>query len=220
MLAHASFRYLCVTVLAAHISSLSLVSRRNMLASSSILFIPSLSRSETVGKDESCNDSTCLGVWDGILANCGANNKGAGCVSSQDDETPGVFSEPWDYSEVVGDWDRQQQRLLPAVQRVCVKRDDIMQVVLCQGRYTRIKFIDRRTLEESIGEFYFTVNDSTVQYRIASVSPNTSLISIKNKERAELIRKELGYLRLPVVRTGPPELSPGEWALAKTMGLI
>jgi len=22
---------------------------------------------ETIGKDESCNDSTCLGVWDGLL---------------------------------------------------------------------------------------------------------------------------------------------------------
>ena len=50
---------------------------------------------ETVGKDASCNDSSCLGVWDGLLADCphGMRMPGAGCTSSQDD-TPGIFSEP------------------------------------------------------------------------------------------------------------------------------
>ena len=46
---------------------------------------------ETVGKDSSCNGPSCLGVWDGLLADCPhdiKNNKllkGAGCASSQDD---------------------------------------------------------------------------------------------------------------------------------------
>mmetsp|Transcript_13507 Transcript_13507/g.19321 ORF Transcript_13507/g.19321 Transcript_13507/m.19321 type:complete len:127 (-) Transcript_13507:392-772(-) len=52
---------------------------------------------ETVGKDADCNDTSCLGVWDGMLADCphGKMNmmSGAGCASSQDD-TPGVFAEP------------------------------------------------------------------------------------------------------------------------------
>ena len=53
---------------------------------------------ETVGKDPNCNDSTCLGVWDGLLADCPHTTTsfmkgGAGCVSSQDD-TPGIFAEP------------------------------------------------------------------------------------------------------------------------------
>ena len=56
---------------------------------------------ETVGKDPDCNDSTCLGVWDGLLADCPHDTTtatfiqggGAGCVSSQDD-TPGIFAEP------------------------------------------------------------------------------------------------------------------------------
>ena len=60
---------------------------------------------ETIGKADDCNDSFCLGVWDGLLADCphtindfmqGAPmvlRSGAVCVSSQDD-TPGIFSEP------------------------------------------------------------------------------------------------------------------------------
>ena len=60
-----------------------------------------VSASETVGKDPDCNDSTCLGVWDGLLADCPHTSNfggllgggGAGCTSSQDD-TPGIFSEP------------------------------------------------------------------------------------------------------------------------------
>jgi len=57
---------------------------------------------ETIGKSEYCNDSLCLGVWDGLLADCphGGGSAlrglkgGAGCVCSQDD-TPGIFSEPY-----------------------------------------------------------------------------------------------------------------------------
>jgi hypothetical protein len=51
---------------------------------------------ETVGKDSDCTDRLCLGVWDGLLADCPHGlglNAGAGCTSSQDD-TPGIFSEP------------------------------------------------------------------------------------------------------------------------------
>ena len=46
---------------------------------------------ETVGKDSACNGPSCLGVWDGLLADCPhdiKNNKllkGVGCASSQDD---------------------------------------------------------------------------------------------------------------------------------------
>ncbi len=51
---------------------------------------------ETIGKDLNCNAKSCLGVWDGLLADCphgGTLAGGAGCVSSQDD-TPGTFAEP------------------------------------------------------------------------------------------------------------------------------
>lgn len=181
---------------------------------------------ETVGKDENCNDSFCLGVWDGILANCSPTTAmtSAGCVSSQDDGEQNVFSEPWDYSEAADlNWETQQRRLLPAIRTISAKqRGDSVQVLFQQDRYLRVKFVDAKTQEESTGEFYFTPDDSTVQYRVSSASPNTSVLSLKNRERCELIRKELGYLKLPVVRTRNPnkELSPGEWALAKAMGII
>jgi hypothetical protein len=56
--------------------------------------VPTAAAAETVGKDPDCNDTGCLGVWDGLLADCPHGiNGGAGCTSSQDD-TPGIFSEP------------------------------------------------------------------------------------------------------------------------------
>lgn len=53
---------------------------------------------ETIGKNPSCNSQSCLGVWDGLLADCPHEKNilkegGAGCVSSQDD-TPGIFAVP------------------------------------------------------------------------------------------------------------------------------
>ncbi len=64
---------------------------------------------ETIGKDAECNDMSNLCVWDGLLANCPhlcvgelllglGRGRRAGCVSSQDN-TPRIFTEPWDYSD-------------------------------------------------------------------------------------------------------------------------
>ena len=77
--------------------------RREALArivSTAVVIVhPNVAAAETVGKDDNCNDASCLGVWDGILANCppvsvGLNVVGAGCISSQDDTSRAVFSEP------------------------------------------------------------------------------------------------------------------------------
>lgn len=57
---------------------------------------PCLALAETIGKDPNCNSSNCLGVWDGLLADCPHARGpaiGVGCASSQDD-TPGSFAEP------------------------------------------------------------------------------------------------------------------------------
>ncbi len=164
---------------------------------------------ETVGKDPSCNDASCLGIWDGLLADCphGAivMKNGAGCASSQDD-TPGVFAEPWDYSEAPnGSLDhRDQMRLLvPAIELASSKRGDRVRVLQQTERYLRVVFIDGKTGEESSGEFYFTENDTTVQFRVGTLNPySTSMISAstKNLDRCESIRKELRYLKVPVLR--------------------
>ena len=164
---------------------------------------------ETVGKDDDCNRSNCLGVWDGLLADCphtnwGQNNfVGAGCVSSQDD-TPAVFAEPWDYSDEIPTtpssllsssfpetnessssnnnnnndrkepWEDQMPTLKAAILAVAKKRGDGVQILRQEGRYLRVLFTDAKTGEQSIGEFYFTLNDTTVQFRVSSFLGETA----------------------------------------------
>jgi hypothetical protein len=194
------------------------VSRRTFLQSipaligSSVAFFIQLpptssNAAETIGKDQNCNEASCLGIWDGLLADCPHGkvvmNSGSGCASSQDD-TPGVFAEPWDYSEANSlDYNDQMRVLLPAIQLVCSKRGDQVQVIQQEARYLRVLFKDGKTGEESSGEFYFTESDSTVQFRVGSLNPSSSSLissSTKNLERCEMIRKQLRYTKLPVLR--------------------
>ena len=198
---------------------------------------------ETIGKDPNCNDASCLGVWDGLMADCPHTSnllKGAGCVSSQDD-TPGVFAEPWDYSDVYYNDDsyaKQTDLLILALQTTSKQHGDEVEVLLQSGRYLRVAFKDGSTGESSTGEFYFTPNDTTVQFRIGSTTVTSgSLVgrSLSNMERSERVRKALRYTKIPVLRNrkrkwifvesdymdgfgpgyseamGPPaEISPGE----------
>lgn len=161
---------------------------------------------ETVGKDPNCNDASCLGVWDGLLADCPHGkivmNSGAGCAASQDD-TPGVFAEPWDYSDAPNaslDYNDQMRLLIPAIKLVCSKRGDQVEIIVQEGRYLRVLFTDGKTGERSTGEFYFTENDSTVQFRVGAVDPKLLSASTKNLERCEMIRKELRFTKIPVLR--------------------
>ncbi|CAJ1912262.1 unnamed protein product [Cylindrotheca closterium] len=161
---------------------------------------------ETVGKDKDCNDQFCIGVWDGLLADCPhAMSSGSGCTSSQDD-TPGIFAEPWDYAEAPNntlDWQVQMRLLVPTIQLVSARRGDDAQILVQQERYLRVLFTDGKTGEKSMGEFYFTPDDTTVQFRIASLGSQVGGLlsrSFRNLERSELIRKELKYLKVPVLR--------------------
>jgi hypothetical protein len=166
---------------------------------------PAFAAETTIGKDPDCNEAGCLGVWDGLLADCphGGLKIGAGCTASQDD-TPGVFAEPWDYSEAPNkslDWQDQMRLLVPAVQLVSARRGDQADTLLQKDRYLRVLFTDGKSGEKSIAEFYFTPNDVTVQFRVGSFGvASRSFSSLKNIERCELIRKELRYLKLPVLR--------------------
>ena len=170
----------------------------------------SVHAAETVGKDENCNDATCLGVWDGLLADCPHNTRmkfgvgGAACVSSQDD-TPGIFAEPWDYAESdTLDWKEQMGRLETALTKATQRRGDEVRFLMKQGRYMRVVFTDAKSDERSVGEFYFTPNDTTVQFRIGSLSAAGSSLpfsqSLSNMERSEDLRKELRFLKVPVLR--------------------
>jgi uncharacterized protein (DUF1499 family) len=196
---------------------------------------------ETIGKDPNCNDASCLGVWDGLLANCDHSTAGptiqisnpitAGCVSSQDD-TPGTFAEPWDYSDdttiptpASSDPDTSTKnvqqiidRIINAIECISNKRGDTVEIVLQEKRYLHVLFTDQQSGEISDGEFYITPNDTTIQFRLSSArnsirnTVDTSVDSsssrrflllkpsLKNIERAELIRKELRWLKLPILR--------------------
>ena len=217
-------------------------------ATATILIIPSASGHaavETIGKDPNCQDASCLGVWDGLLANCDhgggsssiqklALRTTAGCVSSQDD-TPGTFAEPWDYSDdstiaTMADSDQSSvpqimERIKQAIQRVSHQRGDTVEIVMQQQRYLRVLFTDQQSGEISDGEFYITPNDTTIQFRLSSTSqprrsgstttatddvvddrikvgsrPFMNRSSFKNMDRAELIRRELKWLKLPILR--------------------
>jgi uncharacterized protein (DUF1499 family) len=209
------------TILTAELPhSQSFCGRRRVLGSIWHTFLPSfflidaataVSLVETIGKDPNCNDAFCLGVWDGLLAVCPHPSKTmAGCVSSQDD-TPSTFAEPWDYSEEVtleslSETDREStlmQRLFDAMHQVSNRRGDLVETILRQGRYLHVLFTDGNSKEISHGEFYITPNDTTIQFRLCSMGnisgPFTSP-SLKNMDRAELIRKELHFLKLPILR--------------------
>ncbi len=222
-------------------------------ATATILFIPSASchaAAETIGKDPNCQDASCLGVWDGLLANCDHGGGGgsiqkmtirttAGCVSSQDD-TPGTFAEPWDYSDdstiatittnsTSSDQSVPQimERMIQAIQSVSNRRGDTVEIVWQQQRYLRVLFTDQQSGETSDGEFYITPNDTTIQFRLSSTTtqpqprrtgsttttaaddrikvgsrrrPFMNQSSFKNIDRAEWIRRELKWLKLPILR--------------------
>jgi len=102
------------------------------------------------------------------------------------------------------------ERLIPAIIFTSSKRGDDVQILKQENRYIRVLFTDNKTLERSVGEFYFTPDDTTVQFRVGSLvtsssnasmmSAAASLSSMKNLERCEAIRKQLGYLKLPILR--------------------
>jgi hypothetical protein len=100
--------------------------------------------------------------------------------------------------------------LVPTIQFVTSKRGDMVDIELREGRYLRVVFTDKASGERSVGEFYFTPNDTTVQFRIGSIGDRSSLASLRNMERSELIRKELRYLKIPVLRNRSRSLFFGE----------
>ena len=99
----------------------------------------------------------------------------------------------------------EMKLLRPTVERVAAKRGDKCEILIENDRYLRALLIDATSSEKSIAEFYFTPNDTTVQFRIGSVVTNAGnpLLrgsSLRNIDRGEMIRKELRYLKLPVLR--------------------
>ena len=91
--------------------------------------------------------------------------------------------------------------LVPTIQLVSARRGDQVQILSTIDRYLKVLFTDGKSGEKSVGEFYFTPNDTTVQFRVGSISGSGSILgSLRNIERCEMIRKELRYLKIPVLR--------------------
>lgn len=91
--------------------------------------------------------------------------------------------------------------LIPAIQLVSSRKGDKTIILKQSGRYARFLFTDGKTGEESLGEFYFTPNDTTVQFRVGTLNNRGPVTqSMRNLERCELIRKELRYQKIPVLR--------------------
>ena len=129
------------------------------------------------------------------------------------DDTPGIFAEPWDYSDLDDiSWENQMKVLVPALQLVMSKRGDRADIDLCEGRYLRSYITDGKSGEVSVAEFYFTEADTTVQFRIGveKLSSTIPYFDKKNMERAEAIRKYLKYTKLPVLRNRQRKLLFGE----------
>ena len=118
------------------------------------------------------------------------------------------------------------QRLRRTLEHVSAKWGDQCTILIEQDRYLRVLFRDGTSSEQSIGEFYFTPNDTTVQFRIGSLPSTTnnraSLFrrgaSLRNLERSELLRNDLRYLKLTVLRNRKRFFFFGESDLLDTFG--
>eukprot|EP00186_Timspurckia_oligopyrenoides_P000700 CAMPEP_0182452422 /NCGR_PEP_ID=MMETSP1172-20130603/44242_1 /TAXON_ID=708627 /ORGANISM="Timspurckia oligopyrenoides, Strain CCMP3278" /LENGTH=219 /DNA_ID=CAMNT_0024650255 /DNA_START=641 /DNA_END=1300 /DNA_ORIENTATION=- len=131
------------------------------------------------------NCPDCFGVVDGLLADCPSTWT---CVSSQDD-LPAHFQEPWEYTTSL---EIARTTLLNAI------RQQNGNIVSETDRYFLVRFTDSFG-NVDVTEFYFTPNDSTVQFRSARQG-NVRWDGNSNNRRLESIRKYCKFSKLPILR--------------------
>uniref|UniRef100_A0A7S2ZDZ8 DUF1499 domain-containing protein n=1 Tax=Rhodosorus marinus TaxID=101924 RepID=A0A7S2ZDZ8_9RHOD len=132
------------------------------------------------------NCPECLGVVDGLLADCPENS--FSCVSSQDD-APRHFQEPWEYD---GTSSSAQIRLEGLLESEYTSR-----IIASRSGYIRVEFFDAFGNVDD-AEFYFTPGDNTIQFRSNRRGGGTDFGA--NKLRMESIRKKLRFAKVPVLR--------------------
>lgn len=118
------------------------------------------------------------------------------------------------------DYARRMDRLILALDTTSRERGDSVTVLMREGRYLRAIVVDGVTGEGSVCEFYFTPDDTTVQFRLGSTTTTTTappgaaarsvvvasfgtLVgrrSLTNADRSERIRGALRYAKVPVLR--------------------
>ena len=150
---------------------------------------------------QNCDDEAglCLGVVNGLLADCPQGGGVPACVSSQDDAAGGgkCFAPPWEY-------DGSAEEALEAVRgrvldfRAGISKDWSVELVREETRYLRVRWRNGKTGAVDDGEFFFPENDDTVQIRAARRGnlPDFG----ENAKRMEAIRKSLRFDQIPVVR--------------------
>lgn len=138
---------------------------------------------------------------DGLFNLCPQRTFGSICVSSQDDR-PACFQSPWTYD---GDYSQTKRKLISFIEKkygdkAAVQNDE-------DPRYLRVLFAVEGSSElEDYFEFYFTPNDSTVQFRgerkwIDSSRTDEVLTDFgANAGKAEKLRIGLGLESVPVLR--------------------
>ncbi len=107
-----------------------------------------------------------LGVIDELLAECPSEKA---CASSQDDRPP-VFQEPWQYDDSTPE--RAMKRL-----RSYVESLPGAETITAEDRYLRLLFTDAGNGAEDDVEFFFTPNDSIIQFRVKKLSYKPSFFS-------------------------------------------
>ncbi|CAM9198624.1 unnamed protein product, partial [Phaeothamnion confervicola] len=145
-----------------------------------------------VPEEGSCPD--CLGVVNDLFSDCPASPT---CVSSQDDR-PYPFAEPWTFD---GTQEASKQKLLTYLELMPGTKAPT-------DRYLRFEFTEWLTGAIDDAEWYFTPNDSTIQFRSARRGAITDFG--QNRRRLEGIRIALGFDKVPVLRNRKRALFFGE----------
>ena len=189
---------ICFTVFACQISEASNVQKMNAkYIVKSAQLVSSLATLAQICAIKACNAEVLvpsLGMQlDGILKLC-PENQFSGCVSSQDDR-PSFFLEPWTYD---GPFENARAKLLSYVSMMkgsTLKTSSLLE----SNRYIRFEFLnDDGSIDDT--EFYFTPNDSTVQFRSNRRGQYTFADFGVNRNRLNKIRIALDFEIVPVLR--------------------
>lgn len=138
----------------------------------------------------------------GLFALCPEDLTFSGCISSQDDR-PACFIAPWEFD---GPWLNMKRKLvayLEAIPGLSIVSGGATvhseSEAVEENRYIRAQIEDDSKSVIDDLEFYFTPNDSIIQYRsIRRVG--VDFLARENRDRLERMRIALGLQIIPVLR--------------------
>lgn len=125
----------------------------------------------------------------GLLKVC-TNNEFSGCVSSQDDR-PAFFMEPWTYD---GSYENAKRKIIAYALNF-----KGASLISSADRYLQFAFSNADGSVDDT-EFYFTPNDSTIQFRSNRRGSNVLSDFGLNRKRIEKIRIATDFENVPVLR--------------------